>query len=158
MGTNRSGTALGQRIDDSLRSWIMVALTGIFVCLYAVALFGWLPPLTDVSMIVRLEPIIFVIIGYYFGRLPGEQTEKTLKDEIGRQTEKADQAQQEKEQAQQGKGVLEEKVKNTKAALASAIPGAPTAGFAVNLSGEGDSIPPVTLRQSVIAALNVLES
>jgi hypothetical protein len=40
-------------------------------------------------LVLRLEPIIFVIIGYYFGRLPGQQNEKTLKQEIGRQTLRA---------------------------------------------------------------------
>jgi len=44
--------------------------------------------------VLRLEPIIFVIISYYFGRLPAQQNEQTLKEEIGGQTEKADTAQQ----------------------------------------------------------------
>ena len=73
-------------------------------------------------MITRLEPIIFVIIGYYFGRLPAQQNEKTLKDEIGRQTQKADAAQHAKEQAQQTREALEEKIKNVSAALTSAGP------------------------------------
>jgi ABC-type bacteriocin/lantibiotic exporter with double-glycine peptidase domain len=90
----------------------MVVLTLIFVLLYAAALFGWIKPLTDMSMITRLEPIIFVIIGYYFGRLPAQQNEKTLKEEINRQTQKADAAQNAKEQAKQDREALEEKLKN----------------------------------------------
>ena len=58
---------------DTLKSWVMVVLTLIFVSLYGAALFGWLKPLTDDKMVMRLEPIIFAIIGYYFGRLPGQQ-------------------------------------------------------------------------------------
>ncbi len=113
----------GQNMTDLLKGWVMVALTLIFVLLYAAALFGWLKPLTDMSMITRLEPIIFVIIGYYFGRLPAQQNEKTLKDEINRQTHKADAAQNAKEQAKQDREALEEKVKNAKAALrANSLP------------------------------------
>src|SRR5882672_11257950 len=108
--------------SDALRNWIMVVLTLIFVSLYAAALLGWLKPLTDERMVLRLEPIIFVIIGYYFGRLPSQQNEKTLKDEIGRQIQRADAAQHAKEQAQQSREALEEKVKNVGAALSSASP------------------------------------
>jgi len=56
---------------DALKNWIMVVLTLIFISLYGAALIGWLKPLADDRMVMRLEPIIFVIIGYYFGRLPG---------------------------------------------------------------------------------------
>ena len=82
----------------------MVVLTLIFVALYGAALIGWLKPLAGEKMVLRLEPIIFVIIGYYFGRLPAQQNEKTLKEEIGRQTQKADAAQHVKEQALQTRG------------------------------------------------------
>jgi hypothetical protein len=105
---------------DSLKAWVMVALTFVFVLLYGAALLGLLKPLSDVTMITRLEPIIFVIVGYYFGRLPAQQNEKTLKDEIGRQTQKADAAQHAKEQAQQSREAVEEKLKNVRAILTKA--------------------------------------
>lgn len=112
-----SSPASGQNMGDALKGWMMVALTLVFVLLYAAALAGWLKPLPDPAMAIRLEPIIFVIIGYYFGRLPAQQTEKTLKNEINRQTQKADAAQQIKEQAVREREALEEKVKNVKAVL-----------------------------------------
>lgn len=59
----------------------------------------------------RLEPIIFVVIGYYFGRLPARQHETTLKEEIVRLARKADAALHAKEQLQQERKALEEKVK-----------------------------------------------
>jgi uncharacterized membrane protein YccC len=109
----------GQDITSALKSWMMVTLTLVFVILYGAALIGWLKPLADEKMVMRLEPIIFVIIGYYFGRLPAQQNEKTLKDEITRQTQKADAAQHAKEQSQQVREALEEKLKNASASLAS---------------------------------------
>ena len=102
---------------DTLKNWIMVVLTLVFISLYGAALVGWLKPLTDEKMVLRLEPIIFVIIGYYFGRLPGQQNEKTLQQEVGRQTQRADAAQSAKEQALQSNEALEEKIKNVKATL-----------------------------------------
>jgi hypothetical protein len=104
-------------VVDALKGWVMVILTLGFVSLYGLALIGKLKPLADASMVSRLEPIIFVIIGYYFGRLPAQQNEKTLKDEIGRQTQKADAAQHAKEQALQSREAVEERLKNVGSAL-----------------------------------------
>ena len=145
-------------ISKALRGWVMVALTLMFVILYASALIGWLKPLADEKMIVRLEPIIFVIIGYYFGRLPSQQNENTLKGEIDRQAQKVDAAQHAKEQAQQTREALEEKVKNAKATLTSAAPGVSARAFTENLDRAGAGIKEDALRQSMIAALNVLNS
>ena len=141
---------------DTLKNWIMVVLTLLFVGLYGAALIGWLKPLADEKMVMRLEPIIFVIIGYYFGRLPGQQNEKTLKQEISRQTQRADASQSAKEQALQSNEALEEKVKNVKATLASE-----TAAF-VTTSGS-HSLRSATVREEdlrpvVNAALRILNS
>lgn len=106
-----------QYIGDALKGWIMTLLTLTFVSLYAASLFGWLKPLTDFTMTARIEPIIFVIVGYYFGRLPAQQNEKTLKGEINRQTQKADAAQYTKEKILQEREVLEEKIRNAKTVL-----------------------------------------
>jgi len=104
---------------DILKSWMMVILTLVFISLYAAALLGWLRPLSDITMVTRLEPIIFVIIGYYFGRLPAQHTEKSLKGEINRQTQKADAAGHANVQALLERESLEEKIKNTRIVLTS---------------------------------------
>lgn len=141
----------------ALKDWVMVALTLLFVALYGAALGGWLRPLADERMVMRLEPIIFVIIGYYFGMLPARQNERALKGEIIRQTLRADTAQHAKEQAQQTREALEEKVKNAKAALLAAGPGVSAKGLAEGLDnagggGRGEAFNPVA------AAVNILNS
>lgn len=148
----------GSDLPDVLRSWVMIALTLIFVLLYASALTGWLKPLADERMITRLEPVIFVIIGYYFGRLPAQATEQTLKGEITRQTKKADAAQNAKEQAQRTTEALEEKVKNARAALTSAAPPAGPRAFAEGAGAASTAPPADALRHSVNATLSVLNS
>ena len=107
-------------IWDAMKNWVMVLLTLIFVVLYGFALLGKLRPLSDASMVMRLEPFVFVIIGYYFGRLPGEENEQNLKDELGRQTRRADAAQQATEAALQSREALDEKIKNARTALDTA--------------------------------------
>ena len=102
----------------ALRSWIMVVLTLTLVLLYAAALIGWVKPLIDEKSALRLEPIIFVIIGYCFGRLPAQHHEQTLKEEISRYAQKVDAVQHAKEQALQALATLEEKVKNVAATVA----------------------------------------
>lgn len=106
-----------QNFAAILKSWITVGLLSTFVLLYTAALFGWVKPLSDLTLLLRLEPIIFIIIGYYFGRMLATQIEKTLKAEITRQTQRADAAQYNKEQAQQQREILEEKIRNVEAAL-----------------------------------------
>ena len=107
------------RIVDAFKSWVMVILTLGFVVLYGLALIGKLKPLMDTSIVSRLEPLIFLIIGYYFGRLPAQQNEKTLKEEIGRQIQKADAAQHAKEQALQSREALEAKLKSVSVMLST---------------------------------------
>jgi hypothetical protein len=149
---------LAPATPDALRNWIMVVLTLVFVALYSAALIGWLKPLADEKMVLRLEPVIFVIIGYYFGRLPAQQNEKTLKEEIGRQTQKADAAQHVKEQALQTREALEEKLKNVNAALTSAAPDTSTVSLAEGLHKMGGEINEEGLRYSVGAAMRILNS
>ena len=134
-----------KKITQTLRNSLMVILTLIFVFLYAAAFSGKLDPLKDNTMLTRLEPIIFVIIGYYFGRLPAGQSEKMLKDEIARQTQKADATQYAKEKAQQEREILEEKIKNAKTALKM---------IALMETDE----PKATQAKSVKAAVSILDS
>ena len=142
---------------DALKNWIMVVLTLLFVGLYAAALIGWLRPLTDDKMVMRLEPIIFAIIGYYFGRLPGQQNERTLKQEINRQTQRADASQAAKEQALQTSEALEEKIKNVKATLSSDAAAFATISGSHSFRSETTVRDP-DLRPVVNAALRILGS
>ena len=141
-------------MGEVLKTWTMVVVTFVFVLLYAAALFGWLKPLSDVTAITHLEPLIFVTIGYYFGRLPAQQNEKTLKDEINRQAQKADAAQHAKEQIQQTRESLEERIKNVNAALTTRSVGTAAMDHSNgDFSGRNDG-----LRHSVNAALKILKS
>ena len=146
----------GRDIASALKGWVMVALTLTFVLLYVAALVGLLKPLESDRMVARLEPIIFAIIGYYFGRLPSQQNEKALKDEISRQVQKADAAQHAKEQAQQNREALEERVKNARAALTSVTLHTPARDRAEHLNNNGASANEDALRHSVNAALGIL--
>ena len=146
-------------LSNALRGWVMVALTLLFVLLYASALIGWLKPLADEKLIVRLEPVIFVIVGYYFGRLPSQQNENTIKGELNRQRQRAESAQLAKEQALQGQEALEEKVRNAIAALASATQSRISAFEAVGgVERPGEQVKEEALRRSVIATLSILNS
>lgn len=142
---------------ESLKNWVMVVLTLIFIALYGAALLGWLKPLTDDRMVMRLEPIIFAIIGYYFGRLPGQQNERTLKQEINRQTQRADASQSAKEQALKESQALDEKIKNVKATLSSSSAAAKMASGADPFKSGGESDED-GLRHVVGAAQRILNS
>jgi|SRR5215213_3370740 len=145
-----------QWITDALKSWIMLFLTLAFVTLYALALIGKLQPLSDASLVARLEPIIFVIIGYYFGRIPGQQNENTLKSEITRQTQRADAAHHAKEQALQYREALEEKLKNVNAVLD--VPRVEAAFDADGNTADGSDRSMHAIGHSVLTARRVLKA
>ncbi len=147
-----NGELPNNNMNADLKSWVMIALTFIFILLYILALTGRLESLKEWEMVTRMEPIIFVIIGYYFGRLPAQQNEKTLKDEVNRQTNRADAAQHAKEQAQQVRDGLEEKVKNAKAVLSIS----PLKKLSENNLDVGDRSG--CLQNSISAAIDILNS
>ena len=150
----------GQTMQETMRSWVMMVLTFLFVLIYIGALAGLIPsPNTkqDPQTLSRIESIVFVIIGYYFGRLPAQATEQSLKEQVNHQTGKADQAEQDKTAALQDKQGLLEKVKNAKAALSAAMPEAQTEGLSANLS-KASPTSADALRHSMVAAAKVLES
>lgn len=115
-----------KNIANILRDSLMVILTLIFVLLYAAAFSGKLDPLKDNTLLMRLEPIILILTSFYFGRLSLQHNEKNLKEEIVRQTQKADAAQFAKEKAQQERESLEERIRNAKTTLKAIPPPKPT--------------------------------
>ncbi len=118
MPDNITQTAPNEKnIAGTLKDSLMVLLTLVFVLLYAAAFTGKLDPLKDNTLLARFEPIILILTSYYFGRLSTRQSEKNLKEEIARQTQKADAAQYAKEKAQQERESLEERIKNAKTVL-----------------------------------------
>lgn len=106
-----------RELSTQLRSSLILVLTVVFISLYVAALTGWIRPLSDLAAVARLEPMIFMILGYYFGRVPSQQNEASLKDEISRQTTKAEAANQIKEQLQKDKEAFEERIRNLKVVL-----------------------------------------
>jgi hypothetical protein len=140
---------------DGVKTGLMALLTLVFVALYVGALFGWISSKTsDPVTVSRLESIIFVIIGYYFGRLPSQANEATLKNEINRQAGKTDQAERVKDVAQQDKAALQQKVQSATVILSPSVQDS-----MVSATGVG-GIPPELQDPKVAtaAALRVLTS
>lgn len=104
---------LAQVMKDSF--FLILAL--VFIALYAAAFAGKLDPLKDNIMLMRIEPVIFILIGYYFGRHPSRQCEETLQAEITRQHHIAQATQIAKESLQTERDRLEEKIENARTAI-----------------------------------------
>lgn len=110
--TRKKGN-LAQVIKDSF--FLILAL--VFIALYAAAFAGKLDPLKDNTMLMRIEPLILILIGYYLGRHPSRQCEETLRAEITRQHHIAQAAQIAKESLQTERDRLEEKIENVRTAI-----------------------------------------
>lgn len=152
----RDGARSGGAVD-ALKGWVMAALMLGFLTLYGAALAGLVRPPENDRLVGRLEPLIFVIVGYFFGHMPSQQNQQTLKDEINRQTQRADAAQHAREQAQLSRESLEEKLKNVRAALTRPPRGAgePTRDGPEKV---GAQTLDEYLRGTVAAALSVINS
>lgn len=111
--TDKKEKNTGELIRDSLT----IIVTLIFILLYAAAYTGKFDPLRDNTFLLHLEPVIFILIGYGFARLPARQNEKSLKEEISRLTQKNAAAAFAKEKSQLDCEKLEEKIRNARAAL-----------------------------------------
>ena len=147
--TEPKSQELALTVTNVLKEWMMVLLTLAFVVLYGLALAGRLRPLPDQSVVIRLEPVLFIVIGYYFGRLPAQQTERTLKDEIKHLTKRADAAHQAREIALQSHEALDQKLKNAWRVLSNRS----------HFSEKGESTGINTNQHgSVVAALSILSS
>lgn len=130
----------------------------IFISLYLLTLTGKFDSFREREMFAHLEPIIFVIIGYYFGSLSARQGEKMFKDEINRQTHRADAAQAAKEQALKICESLDEKIKNAKIVF-SDVPAAPPRIKSPTDNNHNAVITrEQSLRNSVATAINILKS
>jgi hypothetical protein len=144
-------------MNIDLKTWVMTALFIIFIFLYILVLTGKLESLREREMIMHLEPIIFVLIGYYFGRSPAQQNEKLLKDEVARQTNRADAAQSAKERAQQVSESLEEKIRNAQTVLSNITLDASPKSSAEDKSINGAS-KERSLRNSITTTISILKS
>jgi hypothetical protein len=140
-------------IANVLRDWVMVLLTVVFVVLYGLALAGKLKPLPDQSIVSHLEPVLFVVLGYYFGRLPAQQSEQTLRSEIKDLTKRAEAARQGREVALQSHEALQERVRSARKALASGSHSSEKSAETANYAGTNTN-----QHGSVVAALSILSS
>jgi uncharacterized protein YdbL (DUF1318 family) len=128
----------------------MILLTIVFVVLYVLGFVGWPKFAIDKDVVGQVGPIVAVIIGYYFGRLPAEANEQALQNQ-------ADQARGAQLQAQSDRDRLSAKVDATRAALSAAVPAAQPGQLVATLSGP---VAPdaAAVRGAAVAALKVLDS
>lgn len=118
--TDNPNTQVVATITDSLKTWTMAIITLVFVTLYALSIAGRGVPSDAIG---QLQPIVFVIIGYYFGRLPSRQVEGTLKEQVHIHANNATAARNAERKAEVERGVFEEKIKNTRTILETARAG-----------------------------------
>jgi hypothetical protein len=151
---NQPAQTTGQPIADWVKSVLMALLTIVFLALYIGALFGLIPGPNhpDLPTLGRIESIIFVIIGYYFGRLPSQANEAVLKSEIDRHADKTDQAEKDKSVALQDKAAFQQKMHSAVALLR-----APRQASVIALNRPEETGPELP-DSSAAAALRVLTS
>jgi hypothetical protein len=107
----------GVKMPEDVKTWVIVVLTFVFIALYVGEFAGVVPAPKDLGAVARLEPIIFVIIGYYFGRLPSAQNEKNLKDQVKQKSDEADAVKKDRDDAVAQAAKAVQKLKDVDAAL-----------------------------------------
>ena len=135
----------------------MVLLTIVFVGLYVLGLVGWPSFATNKDVVGPIGPFVAIIIGYYFGRLPGEKNEQSLQQQVNQRTREAEQARAAHQAAQSASDKALAKLDAAKAALSSAAPRSAPHELSATLSGPAGQ-DAAALRGAVVSTLKVLES
>ncbi|MGD0334673.1 MAG: hypothetical protein ABSA90_15675 [Xanthobacteraceae bacterium] len=143
---------------DNIKSWIVVILTAIFVACYVAALFGWQATPND-KIVTTLAPIVAVIIGYFFGRMPSEKIENSLTQQANQRGVEAQHAREAQSAAELRGTALQQKVNDAVHALSGSAPHAPVGDLAITLSGAGPGAPDAAdVRRATVSALKILQS
>lgn len=129
--------------EDPVKTTVIVTLTVVFVGLYIAAMFGWTSWKPDGAAIPLLQPVVYVIIGYYFGRIPAEATERKLRSDVETNAQKANKA--------------DAKVKAVRALLSTPM-SAPSVALTAPLTGPGGMPPRPPSDSRVEAALKILDA
>jgi hypothetical protein len=138
----KDSSATTQTSEDPVKKTIIVVLTLVFVALYVIAIVGKTKWNSDKDAIQLLQPIVYVIIGYFFGRLPSEATEKSLRKEAQEKAQQANQA--------------DAKLKGVRAVLTGAIVPPTRSTPGVLMGGTPPGPPPPQDDARVAAALRIL--
>lgn len=101
-------------ITETVRTWTMLFITVVFVLLYGLTVIG---VVTAANAMQNLQPIVFVIIGYFFGRLPSAKVESFLKEQVAYHANAETAAKQAEKKAAENTTKLEEKIDNALRAL-----------------------------------------
>lgn len=141
----RASTANG---EDPIKRLTIALLTILFVGLYFFAIVAvWVgDSAANSKAIALLQPIVYVIIGYYFGRLPSEKVEKQLKDEAMEKSKQADTAIVSASSAAS-------KLAAVKALLSKSIGSTSDTSLGANNAIDAEN----AMRLTIVHALNVLE-
>ena len=127
-----------------VKVWLMVLLTLVFVVLYVLAITGLIQAPADEKLMLRLEPIIAVIIGYFFGRVPSFTNEKQL-------------ARRAKDAEARSSPALQARLEDLRKVLAGeGQPDESTGSRRKSRPGPGDQADEAELRQRVAAAMSIL--
>lgn len=109
-----------------LYRWLSLIVALMFVSLYAAVSIGWLRPTSDISSLTRLEPILFLFVGYYFALSFSMADKRGLREEVERQKLRADDEAAARQAAEQATNFLTEKIKNADCVLRQMESDAPT--------------------------------
>jgi hypothetical protein len=104
---------------ETIKTLGILIIAIVFVSLYALIVTGMIRPIGDITVLSRIEPMVFVVVGYFLSRLQAGHYEQTLKEELRRQTLRAESAQSEKERVEVEKEGIEERMRNVRTALVS---------------------------------------
>lgn len=133
--------------EDPIKKTMIVGLTVVFVALYVGAILGWGGLGAQVNVI---QPIVYVIIGYFFGRMPSEKNEKALREDAKDKEQKAEVARTDADQAKSKLGAVRRIL-----SAAGAGGGSTATGIAPTLSHPVAD--PVVLQERVQSALKAID-
>jgi hypothetical protein len=135
-----------------------IVLTVVFVALYVAAIFGVGGTPND-AIVKLLQPIVYVIMGYFFGRLPADATEKSLQANTATLQQEVTKVTSDAGVAKEKQLTAEGKLKHVRAILTTLSADALTGGAgSANALSSTQPTPQDAHRHAIANALSVIEA
>ena len=120
-------------MSERWRTVMVLSISVLFVLLYVGALLGWAGLAPNKEALGYIQPVVWVIIGYYFGRVPGERNESRLKERADKSDAAANAARRAASSAQVRLSAIKARLAAVRSALREGA--TQTGGEGVLLSG-----------------------
>ncbi|MFL6373737.1 MAG: hypothetical protein ACJ73D_03620 [Pyrinomonadaceae bacterium] len=105
------------RNNVNLKEICVMILPAVLLFVYMGVSIGWIRPVPDPILLDRIGPLVFLVIGFWVGRLPADKAQQLLREQLNELQSRLDHGDQIKERALREREVAAERIRMVSAIL-----------------------------------------